>query len=205
MFAEGILPMGREADCSCRWAGGVAKIRALLETRELILRGELRRRFATADLRDIRARSGELCFSAGGEDYALRLGAPEALVWSKKLTTPPPSLAAKLGVSAASKVKVIGLLEDAVLRDALAGCLAVNGSDAALNLAVVHDAETLQKVLHTHAAASSATAIWIVHEKGPRAAFGEMPVRRAMRTAGYMDNKVASVSDNLTATRYKRR
>ena len=59
-------------------------------------------------------------------------------------------------------------------------------------------------LLRIHATLPRGTPIWIVHGKGPRAPFGEGPVRRLMREAGYRDTKVSAVSDDLSATRYSR-
>jgi hypothetical protein len=73
-----------------------------------------------------------------------------------------------------------------------------------LSLAIVHDAQALEKALGRHESFAVGTPIWIVYEKGPKAAFGEGAVRSFMRGAGYRDNKVAAVSDRLTAMRYAR-
>jgi hypothetical protein len=63
----------------------------------------------------------------------------------------------------------------------------------------------LTHALHLHQSLPPGTPIWIVHGKGPNVLFGEGPVRKLMRDAGYKDNKVSGVSDTLTATRYTRR
>ena len=63
--------MGREAQCQCRWPGGRGPVKALLEGRELVLRGGFKRSFALTDMTDLRSEGGSLCFSAGDEAFAL--------------------------------------------------------------------------------------------------------------------------------------
>jgi hypothetical protein len=197
--------MGREAKCLCRWAGGEAQVKALLEGRELILRGGARRTFAIADMTDVRAHGDDLRFAVTGQDYALELGAGQARGWATKILTPSPSLAKKLGVGPASKVRLIGPLDDSALQAALAGSIAQDDEPASQGLAVVADEATLERALAIHAATLPDKPIWVIHGKGPGATYGESAVRRHMRAAGYMDSKVSAVSDALSATRYSPR
>jgi hypothetical protein len=197
--------MGLEAKCDCSWRGGSGEVRALLEARELILRGHLKRTFLIAEMREVRVEGECLQFRLADDVIALNLGADRAGRWANKIATPPPSLAQKLGVGTSSKILVIGAMEDAALREALEGGLAASGEEARLSLAVVGDEATLEHALRVHETLPLATPIWIVYGKGPRAAFGEGPVRKLMRDAGYKDSKVSAVSDNLSAMRYARR
>lgn len=197
--------MGLEATCVCRWSGGSGEVKATLETRELILRGGLRRTLALVALNDVHIQDGDLCFRVESEDIALALGADRAARWAKKIAAPPPSLAHKLGIGPLSKVLVIGSIDDGGLLEVLDGRCAVGASKANLSLAVVRAAGELARALAGHEALPPGSPIWIVHGKGPRANFGEGPVRRIMREAGYRDSKVSAVSDTLCATRYARR
>src|SRR5580658_9995870 len=90
--------MGAEAICPCRWPGGAGEVKALLETRELILRGALGRVFPFAEMTAIRVEDGALCFSAAGEAIALELGSDRAGRWAGKIAN-PPTLAARLGLA----------------------------------------------------------------------------------------------------------
>jgi hypothetical protein len=197
--------MGLEAKCHCRGSSGSGEVHALLEAHELILRGTVKRRIPIAEIRDLRVVDQALCFRSTGDEFVLTLGATMAQRWVKKITTPPPSLAKKLGIAPSSKVMVIGPLEDDTLRQALAGSIASEIEEARVALAVVRDTTALQHAMHIHATLPHGTPIWIVHGKGPQATFGEGSVRRLMRDAGYRDNKVSGVSDTTTATRYIRR
>jgi hypothetical protein len=165
----------------------------------------LKRTFPVAEIRSVRVEGGELQFAVDAEMFALQLGADAAARWAKKIATPPPSLAKQFGVSAESKALIIGALEDAALGEALKGATAVDKADARLSLAVVADDGALRRALRGHEALPRGAPIWIVHGKGPRAAFGETRVQELMRKAGYMDSKVSAISDALSATRFARR
>jgi hypothetical protein len=196
--------MGLEAKCQGRWRGGSGEIKALLETHELIIRGAFKGRFPIADLRDVRVDGRDLCFKVAGNQIALALGVDFAMRWAKKIATPPPSLAKKLGVGPSSKVLVIGLLDEPALREAVDGNTAARVDEAQLSLAIVKDEKMLDNALRAHQTLPSERPIWIVYQKGAHAVFGEGAVRQRMREAGYRDNKVSAVSDGLSAMRYAR-
>jgi hypothetical protein len=197
--------MGLEARCPCRWNDGSGEVRALLEARELIVRGDLKRTIPIAAITLVRVKGGELCLRVGTEEVVLGLGAARAERWAKKLAALPRTLAQKLGVGPSSKALVIGTAEDPALREALADGEASRAEDAHLSVAVISNTATLQHALQVHATLPRGAPIWVVHGKGALAAFGEAPVRRIMRAAGYKDTKVSAVSDTLSATRYSRR
>src|SRR6202046_5203153 len=112
--------MGREATCMCEWNGQMARVKALIEPPELILRGEIRRRLPFSELRQLRAEGGALRFKYGGDAVTLKLEASTAEKWVKAILAPPPSLAKKLGITSESTVWVIGEIDDAALESALA-------------------------------------------------------------------------------------
>ncbi len=195
--------MGREATCWCTAGAEAAQAKALLETGCVILRGAIRRHYATAQMQDLRIEGRRLCFSVADEAVALELGADEALRWLDKLTTPLPSLQSKLGLSAASPAWVCGLPDDPALAEALQGATAASAEAAAVLVAVARSPAELAAALQVHAG-MPARAMWVVHPKGKGASLGDAQVRAALRAAGYADNKTTAVSAALTATRYAR-
>jgi hypothetical protein len=198
--------MGREAVCTCDWAGTVAEVKALLETGELILRGDIRRRAPFSKIEDVRVRSDSLCFKAGGEAVELVLGAEMAAKWAATITSPPPSLARKLGITDRMVVLVIGRSDDEYLKAALAEAGRVSCKDGDLIVACVDTPESLQSVLQeARAALGEGVPIWIVYAKGPGHALNETAIRALLRGIGLMDTKVASVSSALTALRFNLR
>jgi len=196
--------MGREAQCSAHVGAETAAVKALLESSGVILRGGIRRSYALADLQSVQVAGEQLRFSAGGEAVALDLGNAEAQRWLKKLTTPPPTLAAKLGVGPASPAWVIGPLDDVALAEALQGARTRSVSKASCLVAVVFSGDELQAAVQLHQTLPC-PALWVVHPKGAAASLGDTQVRQTLRGCGYVDNKSTAVSAALTATRYTRR
>jgi len=196
--------MGREAQCSGRVGSETAAVKALLESSGVILRGGIRRNYALATLRGVQVAGEQLLFTAGGEAVALDLGHAEAQRWLKKLSTPPPTLAAKLGVGPANPALVFGPLDDAVLAEALHGAQTQSAAEAACLVAAVFSGDELLAAVQLHATLPC-PALWVVHPKGAAASLGDAQVRQVLRSRGYVDNKSTAVSAALTATRYTRR
>lgn len=199
--------MGREALCTARVGAETAEATALLESTVIVLRGALKRRWAVAALQNLRLDGEALCFDADGEAVALALGAKEGERWLKKLQTPPPTLAAKLGVSADNPALLIGPTVgtlDPALAEALSQGLTGNVKTARMLVAVISKPGELERMAEFHATMICKT-VWVVHGKGPGAFPSEAEVRTAMRGWGYVDNKTSAVSEKLTATRYVKR
>ena len=198
--------MGREAPCTARVGTETAEVTALLESTAIVLRGDIKRRYEIAALQNLRLAGEELLFEAGDEAVALGLGAKEGERWLKKLQTPPPTLAAKLGVSADSPALLIGPTVgalDPALAEALAGGITTNVREARMLVAVLSKPSELPRMAEFHADMICKT-VWVVHPKGPDASPSDTEVRTAMRGWGYVDNKTTAVSERLTATRYVR-
>ena len=70
--------MGREAETICMHEGKTYKVKALLESTELILRGELKRKLPLTVLKNVVAKGPALSLTAEGESFALHLGATVA-------------------------------------------------------------------------------------------------------------------------------
>jgi hypothetical protein len=196
--------MGREARCRCRWGDRSAEVNALLESTELILRGPIRARIPLRDISAVRADAAALTFHAAGEPVTLELGAAEARTWAQKLTTPPPSLARKLGIGPQTTLAVRGTIDDADLAAALASAATQRARPATADLAVLRcdDARALTAFAERFAGLAAPPPLWIVYTKGKSAPLGEHAVRDAMRAHGFVDVKVAAVSAHLTALRF---
>ena len=111
--------MGREARCAASWGTRSGEVTALLESTELIVRGAFRARAPLASLTSVQVTGDTLRFRAGDEDVALVLGAA-AQRWAAALTKPRPTLAARLGITAPSRLIVEGRVDDEALAAALA-------------------------------------------------------------------------------------
>ncbi len=197
--------MGHEASGRCTLGARSETVRALLESTLIILRGPtLKRQIALPGVTELRVEGSSLCFTTEGEPVVLVLGTDEARKWFKKISTPPPTLAAKLGVSEKTPALVLGDASDVALTEALAGATTKRAQDAAMLVAVVLSEADLDRALAKHAN-MPCPAIWLVHVKGKAAALGDSAIRTRLRASGYMDNKISAVSERYTATRYARR
>jgi hypothetical protein len=198
--------MGREANCVCDWNGETARVKALVEPPELILRGEIRRRLPFSKLRHVRAEGAALRFKFDGDAVALKLDAVTAQKWAKAILTPPPSLAKKLGITSESTVWVIGTVDDGALETALGEAKTAPRKGADVIVARVNTAVELARAFGLTAKETSAgVPIWLIYRKGPGHAINESDVRSAGLAAGIVDVKVASVSPALTGLKFVRR
>jgi hypothetical protein len=195
--------MGREAICKCDWAGTTAQVKALLESTEVILRGAIRKRIPFNEIKQVKALSDRLRFIVGGETVELFLSSKAAANWAAVLTSPPPSLARKLGITSTTIVRTIGDIADRALISALAEAAEISAQNAALIVAHVDSPESLHQTLNqARAQLSKAVPIWIVYAKGKGHAIDESAIRSLLRANGMMDTKIASVSATLTAIRF---
>ena len=193
--------MGREAEGHAVWRGQSGAVKAYLESDGIILRGEVRGKLPRAGLMDWRVEGEDLCLRAEGEPLVLTLGAKEAAAWVKALDKPLPSLAAKLGVSAAARAWLIGGPAPEEIAVAVAGAEASGPEGAAFIVAVLTGPDDLRAALSDGQA--SGLRVWCVHGKGRGAVVSDAMVREAFRTAGWMDIKSSSVSEAFSATLYR--
>lgn len=203
--------MGREASCTARvgtpQATESADVAALLESTHVVLRGALKRKWAIAALQNLRVEGEALLFDVDGKAVALALGEKEAGKWLAKLQAPPPTLAAKLGVSADNPALLIGPTVgtlDPALAEALSHGLTGNVKVARMLVAVISKPGELERMADFHATMLCKT-VWVVHQKGRDAYPSDGEIRMELRSRGYVDNKTTAVSDTLTATRYVRK
>jgi hypothetical protein len=194
--------MGREATCECTFNGTTARVRAFLESQELILRGDIRMTAPLGLLTKVRVESGSLCFNLDKHPVQLHLGAKAAESWVKKIKTPPPTLADKLGITG-KIIRTIGPMTDRALDSAICSAAQVRAENPDLILAIVDTPEALASTLRdAKKQLIRSIPIWLVYRKGPGHPINEAHIRTTLRTLGYMDTKVASVSPELTALRF---
>jgi hypothetical protein len=198
--------MGREAICTCVWGKTQHEVKALLEPRELIVRGELRRRVPFAKMRGVKADSDLLRFTFEGESVALSLGSEMAAKWADALLKPPPTLAKKLGIAPETTVRMIGPVDDGALKSAVAEAKAVSQSNGDLILARIDTPADLSAALRKAARQLSAgISIWFIYRKGPGHPLNENIVRATALATGIVDTKIAAVSAEFSALRFVKR
>ena len=194
--------MGREATCHCKWGAEEGDCKVLLEGRELILRSGLRRRVSLSAMSGVAARGSKLVFTVGQDHVELGLGPEAAQRWAKAIQAPPPSLAGKLGISSATRLSIVGDIQSEELKEAIAEAAPASRKDADLVLLCVNSQSELQRYL---ASETYTSPLWIVYPKGANSEVKESDLRDLLRSRGFIDTKVASVSVTLTALRFVKR
>jgi hypothetical protein len=203
--------MGREANCICEWnstgtPAQTARVKALIEPPELILRGEIKRRIPIAQMKQVAAQGARLRFRAEGESFSLELGEAQAARWAQALLKPPPTLAHKLGIVPGCTVRVLGTIDDEALSEALSGARVTTRGAVDVIVARVSTRAQIADVWKKAAAqVAGGAALWMVYPKGPGHAINETDVRDAGLAAGFVDVKVAAVSARLTGLKFVRR
>jgi hypothetical protein len=198
--------MGREANCTCEHGGEAGEVKALLESRELILRGVISRRVPFAEMQKVKTATGRLSFRFKGEDWSLAIGDELAAKWAAIIATPPPSLAKKMGITAEISVALAGEADDKALDDALAKAKTVTKRGGDLIVARVDTPDALARVLKSKARPlANGIPMWVVYPKGRGHALNEHDVRGLCLAAGLVDHKVTAVSNALTALRFVKR
>src|SRR3954465_343520 len=99
--------MGREARCRVRAGGQAADARALLETDEVVVRGDLRLRLPFAAVRAVAVRGETLVLTGPDGAVELALGAAAAERWAARVRN-PPTLRQRLGLADGATVAFVG-------------------------------------------------------------------------------------------------
>jgi hypothetical protein len=196
--------MGRETVTIAHWDGMTAKVKALLEATEIILRGELRAKISRAAIEDISVDEDTLHLVTAGNTLRLELGNSEATKWAAALSRPPPSLAQKLGIDAARRAFVIGYVDDEEFGKVLSDFSTQTRDEAAVLIAILRTEADLSQAIMLGQVAPICP-IWCVYGKGRFATISDSTIRTAMRANGFIDNKTSGISEKMTATRYQYR
>ena len=203
--------MGLEARCEARVRDGAGVERAgvgtaLLESEELVVRGEARVRVPRAAITEAAAHDGILTVRWRDGSLELTLGAA-ATKWATRLHEAPKPAIDKLDVKPGMLVSAVGIGDAALLAqlDARAGRLVRDrvepGSDVVL--LGVERAADLDAIAPAAAAMAERGALWAVHPRGVREV-QDTAIFAAARAAGLTYTTVARVSDTHTAEKLVR-
>lgn len=194
--------MGNEAPCKLRHDGKTYSGKALLETSELLFRGETRLKIPFASISALEARDGELHVRTKEGLAVFSLGA-QAEKWREKIANPKTVLE-KLGVKAGERVSLNGEFPAdfvASLKKCGAVLLQEKAADCAWYFLGVGSRADLKRVKSLAALLSGAAALWIVYPKG-QTSITESHVRSSGLQAGLTDVKVTRFSDTHTALKF---
>lgn len=192
--------MGREHDCTAMMNGKRSSGRALLETEEVVFRGDsFRLRVPFKAIRKIEVKGDDLRLEYGEDRVSFALGAAEAEKWASAIKN-PKTRADKLGVKAGQSVALINI-DDEALEGELAAKGAVIGSLKKGTDVVffgANKAKELSRLATLREKIAQNGAIWIVRPKGV-ATIAEKDVLAAAKEAGLVDVKVVKLSETHTA------
>jgi hypothetical protein len=219
--------MGQEARTTIRYQDTIEQGKAVLETDELVFRGEdgLRLKVPFKEMRSVEVRDGELRFESPGGLVALSLG-EQAGKWAEKIMH-PKSLLDKLGIKAGMNVLVLGAKDEGFLADlreradgvalgktsssarptsasGRAGTGGVVGGSARaydVIFVAVNAPQDLTQLAELKRMIKPDGAVWVVFRKG-RKDFTENDVLRGGLDSGLVDVKVVRSSDTHAASKF---
>jgi hypothetical protein len=205
--------MGYETKCHARVDDGSGTIReaestVLLETDELIVRGEARVKIPRASIERVSTRGGVLTITSPVATVALSLGDDAAGKWKKRLQEAPKRLIDKLDVKPDAKVWLYGTLDDELVAqvEERTGNV-VRGSSASVCDVVFVSVDTereLERIPRALGATVERGAIWVIHRKGPTG-IADTTIFEKAKTLDLAYTKVARVSETHTAEKLVRR
>jgi hypothetical protein len=194
--------MGNEAACTLRHQGKAFSGKALLETTEVIFRGDTRLKIPFSSISWVHAKDGALHIQTMDGLAVFELG-DQAEKWREKIAN-PKSRIDKLGVKRGDHVALVGKFpadflaelkkHDAVVTSKLA-------KDSPWIFLAADVSEDLEQVRQTGNSLQAAAALWIVYPKGQKS-ITENDVRSAGLRAGLTDIKVTSFSPTHTAIKF---
>lgn len=192
--------MGSEAVCRVSYKGEASEGKALLETAELIFRGEFRLKIPFREIASLDASDGELRVGYDGGVATFELGRT-AEKWAEKIRN-PRGLLDKLGVKPEMTVAVLGIEDDDFMsqlrhRVGEPSCELVTEADLVFYEA--NRIEDLGRLSELRGAIRPAGVVWVVSPKGKAAVLKDVDVMAAAREAGLVDTKVVGFSDTHTA------
>ena len=204
--------MGYETKCRVQVDDGpgkprIAESKVLLETDELIVRGDARVRIPRRDIKEVLRRGGVVTIIGPTATVKLTLGEPAATKWEQKLKEAPKRLIDKLDVKPDVKVWLLDLAQPELESQIAERTLNVTRDKSARGCDVVFvgvelDSQ-LSRIDRALKGVSDDGAIWVIHPKG-RAGVADTAIFERAKALDLTYTKVARVSDTHTAEKLVR-
>ena len=204
--------MGYETKCRVQVDDGSGKPRTadatvLLETDELVVRGEARIKVPRRDIESVSRRNGVVTVTAPTATVRLTLGEPAATKWEQKLREAPKRLIDKLDVKPDAKVWLLELaspeLEAQIAERTSEVSRAKSARDRDVVFVGVERDAHLSRIERAVNAILDDGAIWVIHPKGPDGV-ADTSIFEKAKALNLTYTKVARVSDTHTAEKLVR-
>ncbi|MGA2810767.1 MAG: hypothetical protein ABSG16_05160 [Candidatus Acidiferrum sp.] len=195
--------MGNELQCTVRFGKQVLRGKALLETSELIFRGDFPLKIPFKAMKSVDAVDGELRVEAPEGRVVFEIG-DSAVKWREKILH-PKSRIEKLGVKRDARVSLLGDFDDDFIRELAAltdnlSTVAIGGDAEHIFFSAPSKREL--SVVSKHAKRmKGSVALWVVYPKGQKE-ITENDVIGAGRKSGLKDVKVVRFSQTHTALKF---
>jgi len=193
--------MGAEADCRVELNGESSDGRALLESHELIFRGDFRLRIPFRTISSLTSEDGRLTIGFGDTVAVFHLG-EKADGWANKIKN-PKGLLDKLGVKPGHKISVASLDDEGFVAELRTRTSDVStsrprSSSDAIFLGAA-DKRSLDRLPALRRNITPGGAIWVVRPKGQDSGLKETDIIAAAKAHGLVDVKVVSFSETHSA------
>jgi hypothetical protein len=162
--------VGSELECRVRFGKKSSEGKALLETSEVLFRGEFRMKIPFAAIKSAKAVDGELQLHTADGLAVFEIG-PAAKKWREKILHPKTRLE-KLGLKSGAKISLIGGFDADFLDELKTLAASVTKEKVTAASQTIFFAADSQKELSCVAknakSLKGATALWIVYPKGQK-------------------------------------
>ena len=203
--------MGYETKCHTRVtdASGVREADAtvLLETDDLVVRGEARVQIPRATIQDVKTRGDKLTVVSPHATVVMTLGADAAAKWAQRIQEAPKQLIDKLDVKPRAKVWLFAIDDETLIRQVTERAARTSrgrsGAGCDVVFVGVENDKQLDRIDRASKAMNDDGAIWVVHPKGATGVADTTIFARA-KSLGLTYTKVARVSDSHTAEKLVR-
>ena len=195
--------MGNELKCTVSFDEQKSEGKALLETSEILFRGDFRLKIPFSTIKSAKAVDGELQLQTSDGLAVFHLGAA-AEKWRDKILH-PKSRIEKLGLKPGARVSLLGEFDPEFLREVTGLTKSVSRGKVNADEECIffvadlkHDLGALPKISK---AVRGACALWVVYPKGQKH-ITENDVLAAGRKTGLKDVKVVGFSATHTALKF---
>jgi hypothetical protein len=204
--------MGYETKCRARVDDRSGHVReadatVLLETDELVVRGEARVKIPRTSIERVTVRAGVLTVTSPTAVVSLTLGADAAAKWRAKIEEPPKRLIDKLDIRSGAKVWLLAVDDETLMTQLAERTENVSSGKSAKACDVVFVGVEAERDLARIARAVDATvpngAVWVIHRKGPTGV-ADTTIYGKAKELGLVYTKVARVSETHTAEKLVR-